>query len=468
MRYIYYTFFFLISCFLVSVLPVKAEDILIKGVHIITMKDDKVLRNQNVLIQDGKIAYIGKKSAKAGKVVNAQGQYLLPGLMDMHVHLFSDDIMPREAGLEELKVILSNGVTSVRLMNGYEHHLQWRGKIKTNQLLGPNLYVTSPEIVGRKYTEDLHGHLLTEPAQADSVVRAIKKEGYEFVKITVDVSLPVYNQITATAKEVGIPVIGHVGPKIKLINAIKAGQQIEHLDQFLDALLKDGSSFTESISDFNLWKKDFWPSIFEVDTSKISGIVQLVKEHNVYNTPTSNFLQNAFGYGMDSLEILSRPDYTFTPASRRPEYWRRRSIYFTRVNPTEDMKARYLAIRKKIVKELHTQGCKLMAGSDTPDWFYTYGFSLHRELEEFVKAGLTPYQALETATINPARYLNVSDQYGTVEVGKVADLVLLSANPLESVGNSRKINAVVKHGRYLDTNELQQMLEKAKGVYEAN
>ncbi len=468
MKYIYSASIVLVGCLFLLRLPVQAEDILIKGVHIITMKDDKVLRNQNVLIRDGKIAYIGKKSAKAERVVHAKGKYILPGLMDMHVHLFSDDGMPQEAGLEELKVLLSNGVTSVRLMNGYQHHLQWREQIKNKQLLGPNLYVASPEIVGRKYTQDLHGHLLTEPAQADSVIRAIKNEGYEFVKITVDVSLPVYNQITATAKEVGIPVVGHVGPKIKLINALKAGQQIEHLDQYLDALLKEGSAYTESISDFNLWKKDFWPSIFEVDTSKISGIIQLVKENNVYNTPTSNFLQNAFGYGMDSLEILSRPDYLFTPASRRPEYWRRRTIYFTRVNPTGEMKERYKAIRKKIVKELQANGCKLMAGSDTPDWFYTYGFSLHRELEEFVKAGLTPYQALETATINPAQYLKVSDQYGTVEVGKVADLVLLSANPLESISHSKKISAVVKHGRYLTEKEIEQMLEKAKAVYQAH
>lgn len=122
---------------------------------------------------------------------------------------------------------------------------------------------------------------------------------------------------------------------------------------------------------------------------------------------------------------------------------------------------RYVDVRNRLVKAIADSGGKIMAGSDTPEWFFGYGWTIHRELESLVAAGLTPYQALAAATRNPAEFLRASEEWGTIERGKRADLVLLAGNPLEDIRNTGRIEAVSVGGRWLERNERERMIAAA-------
>jgi imidazolonepropionase-like amidohydrolase len=163
---------------------------------------------------------------------------------------------------------------------------------------------------------------------------------------------------------------------------------------------------------------------------------------------------------MTDAEIRGRPDWQMMPAAWRELYLGARTKYWAKA-AEERRRKRYVEVRNRLVKAIVDSGGKLLAGSDSPEWFHVYGWALHRELASFVTAGLTPYQALEAATRNAAEFLGGSAEWGTIETGKRADLVLLSANPLEQITNTERIEAVSLGGRWLPKAELDRMIRRA-------
>jgi predicted amidohydrolase len=439
------------------------------NVNVIAMNQDSVLMNQTVLIEKGIIKQISPASNtkidSRFKVVEASGKFLMPGLMDMHAHFFQEQYEDHKSSTDlELKLMLANGLTSVRILAGHPEFLQARSNVANGKWIGPDLTIASPQLVGRWPwgAEFKNFEVVDTPEKATAAVKKFKKEGYDEIKITFMVNRNSYDAIIKTAKEIGIKVTGHVGPRVKLPAALAAGQQIEHMDEFIDMLLPDTSyNHGVSVSDMNIWSKKAWATVPFLDETKIPELAKRVKQSGIYVSPTNYFFLSSFGEISTEESIRQKPDYSFIPNSLKENRWKIRERY-QNLDNSESSLEKYRRIRKKLVYELWKAGVPLMAGSDSPEFFLLTGFSIHDELETFVKAGLTPFAALQTATTNTANYLGTIKTKGTIEKGKEADLILLSKNPLNDVRNSRAIDGVFKKGVYYNNEAIQQFLLEAK------
>jgi imidazolonepropionase-like amidohydrolase len=440
----------------------------ITHVNVVPMDRERVLADQTVLVRDGKIVRLGSAGDVAvpegATRIDGRGRWLMPGLADMHAHLFSDDAFPDSLAPDELAVMLANGVTTVRFMIGTPEQLELRSRVAAGELLGPTIYSASPQLSGKAYGEIFNGRVVTTPEEARAAVREVSAAGYDFVKLTYLISRPVYDAVVETAREVGIPVIGHVDPQVGLERALEAGQQIEHLDSYMEAILADDAPSRVSVSTINVWKTENWLTLDHVDEAKIAEVAAASARAGVTNTPTLTFFKLVFGIRPTAEQIRAFPEWRFLSPGRRAEM---ESGFTWKAPPTDERRRRYVELRNRITKAIHDAGGRILAGSDSPDWFLLYGFSLHRELANLVEAGLTPYEALEAATRNPAEWLGASETFGTIAEGRHADLLLLEANPLERVGNARKRVGVMVRGRWLPESELRAMLDRAAPRFQA-
>lgn len=443
---------------------VRGRVTVFENVNVIPMDRERVLRGQTVVVRDGLIAEMGdakKVRVPAGaERIDGRGKYLLPGLIDMHTHLFSDDDFPEELAGDELALMVANGVTTVRLMIGTPEHLSMRRKVEAGEVLGPTLYVASPQLAGRAYGGGVfNGRVVKTPDEARAAVRDFKTAGYDFIKLTTEITPEVYEAVTEAAKASGIRVVGHVDLRVGLRRALAAGQQIEHLDSYMEAVLRDDAPSKASVSDVGVWRKPNWESLDYVDDRKVEEVAKATAKAGIYTCPTLTFFKLTFAVEPPEEEVRARPDYRFFPQSLRESRHAALKRFWTGP-PTAERRRRYQSVRDRLVKAIHESGGKIMAGSDTPELFLVYGFTLHRELRNLVAAGLSPYAALEAATRNPAEYLRALDRFGTVARGRRADLLLLEANPLEAIANTERRAGVMVRGRWLPEPELRAMLDR--------
>lgn len=407
----------LTSClllFFVLCLPAMAQHAsttyAIQNVTVIPMNREVALLDQTVLIDKGVITQIGNaQDVKIGKtvtVIDGRGKYLMPGLFDMHAHFFYEQGDNINTCREELQMMLANGLTTVRIECGDSVYLEAREKVKNREWIGPQLYVVSPQFVGAwPWPGKVFAAVCTTPDEAEAAVKRYKDEGYDEIKITFMVKRDVYDAIIKTAKKAGMKVTGHVGPMVKLPAALAARQQIEHMDEFIDMLLPDTSyNHGQSVSDMNIWRKNAWATVPFLDENKIPALVKMVKDAGIYVTPTNFFFFSSFGEGRTNEQYKQRPDYQYIPSNIKADRWNIKERYWKNPPPEESRK-KYVYLRKKMTFELWKAGVPLMAGSDSPEWFLTQGFSIHDELETFVQAGLSPFGAIQTATVNTAAYL---------------------------------------------------------------
>ena len=220
---------------------------------------------------------------------------------------------------------------------------------------------------------------------------------------------------------------------------------------------------TGSLTQFGVYRQQNWASIDYIDDRKLTELAEATARSGVWSGPTLEIFNRAFGDPLSDAELMALPDWRFIPQSIKTPYMRSRTNYWAQPIPREKRK-RYAEIRNTLVKRIHDAGGKIIAGSDSPDLLMVYGFAMHRELQALVKAGLTPYHALLAGTRNPAEYLNALNDFGTIEVGKRADLVLVSGNPLTEISNTQKITSVIVGGRLLQRPDLDRLLEDAERV----
>jgi imidazolonepropionase-like amidohydrolase len=433
----------------------------ITDVAVVPMTRDTVLRDATVLVRNGRIVAVGAArniQVPAGaRRVDGRGKYLIPGLADMHAHLYSDGDTPDSLAKYELGVMVANGVTATRFMIGTREHFGLRREIEGGRIVGPQLWIASPQFTGK---EDVNSRVVTTPEDARRAVKEMADLGYDFIKLTLFISPAVYDAIVSEAKAQNIRVVGHVDPQVGVARALAAGQQIEHLDNYLESVLADSAPMKESVSDRGLFKLKNWESLDYVDDAKVERIAGATARAGTFTCPTLTVFKTAFALGQSESDVKARPDWGIMPPDMRRLYLGAREKYWA--NPaTEARRMRWVQVRNRLVKAISDSGGKIMAGSDTPEWFFGYGWTLHREMESLVAAGLTPYQALAAATRNPAEFLRASKEWGTIEPGKRADLVLIAGNPLEDIRNTKRIEGVSVGGRWLDNAERERMLAAA-------
>ena len=431
------------------------------NVNVIPMDRERVLRNQTVLVSDGRVTTIGDakriKPPAGAQIVDGTGRFLIPGLMDMHVHLFSDDEFPDALAEDEFKVMIAYGVTTIRFMIGTPEQLVLREKSAKGEILAPTIFAASPHLTGRKQP---NGIVVTTEAEARAAVADSKREGYDFIKVTTFLAPEVYEAIVDEAKKQNIRVVGHADSRsVGLQRALNARQQIEHLDSYLEALLPETAPVKGSVSDLYVYNPKNWESIDYLDEKKIPELARLTVKANPFVTPTLHLFKFTFGKGRSEESFRAQPDIRFYP-QKTVEAWTRASKRYLSTAAPIEKREKYIRIRNQIVKAIYDAGGKIMAGSDTPEWLMLYGHTLHLELIDLRDAGLSNYAALQSATKNPAMFLGLSDQAGTIATGKRGDLVLLDANPLEDIANTQKRAGVMIKGQYFTQAEMNRWLDE--------
>lgn len=412
--------------------------------------------NMTVVIQGDRVAAVGRTggtTVPAGaRIVDGTGKFLIPGLWDMHIHTFFGDWVP--GGKEvTLPLFIANGVTGVRDMGSdLEPILAARRDVANGTLLGPRMVISGPMLDGPK-SQFPAAIAIATPEDGRRAVIMLKGRGVDFIKIQSYVPREAYFAIADECRKQKIEFEGHVPDAIRASEAADAGQKsFEHLIGVFE-----GSSTIED----DLIKGPKGPARFldTYDAARETALIQLLAKKQIWQCPTLYWERGQ--WLVDAIDVTKDTDAKYAPASWREKSWPK----FT-AGIIKDLDTDPLAVREKfvahelgIVKRLQKVGVPFLAGTDTPAGVDVLpGFSLHQELQRFVDAGFTPMEALQTATINPAKFLGKSADFGTVEKGKVADLVLLDANPLEDIRNTRKIAGVVANGRYYSRERLDTLL----------
>jgi imidazolonepropionase-like amidohydrolase len=430
-------------------------------VNVIPMDKERVLQHQTVIVRNGVITEIGDvkriKIPAGAKRIDGAGKFLIPGLTDMHVHLFTDDEFPDELAEDELRIMIAYGVTTIRLMTGTPEQLLLRRKSAAEEIVAPAIYAASPQFTGRKST---NAHVVTTEAEARAAVSKSKQEGYDFIKVTTYLKPEVYEAIVDVAAKQNIRVVGHADSRtVGLTRALKAKQQIEHLDSYLEALLPESSPIKGSVSDIYLYNPKNWESIDYLDESKIPEIARQTVNSNPFVVPTLHLFKFTFGKGRSEESFMAQPDIRFYP-KKVVDLWVGVSKKYLSTAAPIEKREKYIGIRNKLVKAIYDAGGHVMAGSDTPEWLMLYGHTLHLELVDLRDAGLSNYAALEAATRNPALFFGTLNKTGTIEKGKRADLVLLEANPLDDIANTQKRAGVMLNGKYYEQSEMNKWLDE--------
>jgi imidazolonepropionase-like amidohydrolase len=456
--------FFLLAVFLTaiaSVVTAQESTLAFTHVNVIDATGAPVRADMTVIIQGKQILQIGKSGEiavpKTARVVDGRDKYLIPGLWDMHVHEIFGEWLPEDEKIIPL-LFVANGVTSVRDMGGdLEPLKKWRARVAEGKLLGPRMIIAGPMLDG-PVPQFPSSAPVKDAADGRRIVDELARNGADFIKIQSLIPRDGYFAAADEAKKTGIVFAGHVPDKVRATEASNAGQKsIEHLTGVFE-----GCSTVED----ELMAAPRGPGrgrfLSTYDPERARALIALFAKNQTWQVPTlywerGEWLIEQTNSGPDPLA-------KYAPAAWRERTW----PMFTRdiskgwsTDPVAE-REKFFQAELKMVGEMKSAGVPILAGTDTAAGVRVYpGFSLHEELGLLVQAGLTPMEALQAATLNAGKYLGLADT-GTIEKGKRADLVLLDANPLQDIGNTRKIRSVVLAGRYFSRADLDRLLHEVE------
>jgi len=423
----------------------QKKPLAITGITVVDCTGNAAQPDTNVVITCDRITALGRSKDVAvpdgAQIIDGRGKFLIPGLWDMHVHfsVAKDLAFP---------ALIANGVTGVRDMGGDLLGIdRWRSEIEAGRRVGPRIFRAGPFVDGPK--EDPTWRLkVTTPAEARRAVLSLKQDGVDFIKVHNLVPRVAYLALADECRKRRITFVGHIPRGISAEEASDAGQKsIEHSETLLEAANFEPGSPAKNPEE----------SLAAYTTARRKALFEKFVKNNTWFCPT---LAEYWSFAYETDPVIyddTRIKYLAPGAKAHMDRWFPLPPRNTSVENYAGRRAMFRNLLA-LVGEMHRAGVGILAGTDPPVWGVYPGFGLHEELALLVQAGLSPYEALQSATRNPARFFNKLDELGTVEKGKVADLVLLEADPLKDIRNTTRIAAVVTRGRLIEKPELTAML----------
>ncbi|MBN8699615.1 MAG: amidohydrolase family protein [Chitinophagales bacterium] len=453
-----------LPCLLLFFVPtlLQGQLLIIEHTNVVDVKNGSVRRNVTVVIEQDRILAISSAPGKyTGTIIDGKNKYLIPGLWDMHTHTWSSERF--------FSLLLANGVTGIRDMFGNIDSInRWKEQIARGAINGPEIIASGPILDGPKPVWPGSVAVQSE-RQVAGIVDSLKNQlKVDFIKVYSLLPRQVFFKIADEAKKQQISFEGHVPNEVSVLEAARAGQKSqEHLVGIIQEssdsaayLLKlaqrviSDTSLKDPVAKTKLMLRTF-------NRDKLLAVIRELKRYDSWICPTMVVNRNiglltdsAFSndsrihYMPPGIEAIWKPNNDFRFKKAGAEYFELTRAMFR--------------LHKEIVGLMQKEGIRLLAGTDYPNPYCYPGFSLHDELALLVEAGLTPLQALQTATLNPAIYFNRTADLGTVEKGKMATLVLLNGNPLDNISNTKDIQAVINKGKLFTKPQLEFLLSSQR------
>lgn len=446
-----------------AAVPLAGQGHAFVGVTVIPMDTERTIPDQTVVVRDGRIVAMGPVASTAvpdGVTrIEGRGRFLMPGLAEMHAHVPPQTTDERLLG-DIMFLYVANGVTTIRGMLGAPYQLTLRQRLASGEILGPRFYVGAPS---------LNGQSAPDPATAMRLMREHHAAGYDLVKIHPGLTRATYDSAVAVGRALGITWGGHVPSDVGIAHAIASGQStIDHLDGYVEGAVSPAMAAriahpTDQVHPGEVWR--------DASDERLRALARRTREAGLWVVPTSFLWENLFA-PPDPEVAAAWPEMKYVPApwvSGWQNQARGRINANAQGNLSTDDTAELFAKRRVLLKHLADDGNRVLMGTDSPQMFNVPGFALHRELRVMREAGLTPYQILVSGTRNVATYvreqLGQEAAFGTVAVGQDADLVLLEANPLESLDHLTRRAGVMVRGRWVPQHEIAAGLEEIAARY---
>jgi imidazolonepropionase-like amidohydrolase len=422
---------------------------------VIPMDRERTLSDHTVVVADGKIIAIGPTSRVKVPIsalrIDATGHYLIPALCDMHVHLLGEAwniMVPPDIQLTSKDIpfesflfpFIASGVTTVQELFAKPDQIALRQQIANGELLGPRLILAQTLDGPKKAWPPPLTRWVASPSEAREAVRQAKAAGFDKIKVYSFLDRESYDAIISTANELKMDVIGHVPMSVSVEYVLDAGQKlIAHSEEVAKHARGDYSA------------------------ERIDYFADRMAKRGVWMTPTLVTTRSILELFDDSQKLLARPeiDYYRHPMQMAVWSFMIEKLYLpTSADARAKLRQDFERFQRPLTKAFHDKGGKLMTGTDAIIPGIVPGFSVHRELKELVDVGLTPFEALRTSTTAPFEYLGEIDKAGTIEVGKISDLVLLDENPLKDISGASKVAGILIRGRWIAKDEIEKRMKE--------
>ena len=431
-----------------------AAPLIIRDVTVIDATGAPARPHMSVVVTGQKITAIGPAASiavpKGTAVVNGSGKFLIPGLWDMHVHLWEKQPL--------FPLYIANGITGIRDMGSdFAQTTAWRKEIAAGKRTGPKIITSGPAVMGPNLSSGKLAVLrVNTPFDGVNAANQLDDQDADFINVLSNIPHDAYISLAHRARLLRLPFAGHVPDSVTIEEAIDARQRsMEHLFGLLLACSSEEFELRRNRSEITAEKL-----YGTYDSRKAQVLFRRFARFDVWQVPTLTLRQRMDLIGIDQLATDQRLKYI--PASIR-KTWDDQRDDLKKASP-EDLEGgkRDFAKCLELVTAMHRARVPIMAGTDTGDPYVLPGFALHDELALLVRAGMTPLEAIQSATLNPARFLGLEATQGTIQKGKLADLILLTANPLNDIQNTQKIDAVILRGRLLARRDLNNLLVPVK------